>query len=117
MSKREVPKLNRDNFPAWKILMNLHLGVLGGHAQSTITTKHVDPTGALTTEDLKKKKEHNQTMLDITSTLSYAKFDDIKNLDSAKKMWDSLHTIYGGDKNVLRAKVESIRGNFDDIRM
>lgn len=55
--------------------------------------------------------------MEIASALSYAKFDDIKDLDSAKKMWDSLATIYGGDINVLRAKVESLRGKFDDMRM
>ena len=59
MSKKEVPKLNRDNFPAWKSLMKLHLGGIGDQAQSTITTKHVDPTGVPTTQDMKKKKEHN----------------------------------------------------------
>ena len=117
MSKREVPKLNRDNFPAWKILMKLHLGGLGDHAQSIITTEHVDLAGALTTEDMKKKKAHNQAMLEIASALSYVEFDDIKNLDSVKKMWDALTTIYGGDINVLRAKDESLKGNFDDMRM
>ena len=55
--------------------------------------------------------------MEIASALSYAKFDDIKGLDSAKKMWDALTTIYGGDTNVLRAKVESLRGKFDDMRM
>ena len=85
--------------------MKLHLGGLGDHAKSIIITKHVDLVGALTIEDLKKKKEHNQEMFEISSTLSYAKFDDIKDCDSAKKMWDSLHTIFGGEKNVLRAKV------------
>ena len=54
-------------------------------------------------------------MLDIASSLSYVKFDDIKGLDSAKKMWDALDTIYGGDKNVQRAKFESLRGKFDDM--
>ena len=43
-------------------------------------------------------------MLEIASALSYVEFDDIKSLESAKKMWDALYTIYGGDKNVLRAK-------------
>ena len=56
-------------------------------------------------------------MLEISSTLSYPKFDDIKDLDSIKKMWDTLANIYGGDTNVLRAKVESLRGKFDDMRM
>ena len=59
MSKREVPKLKKDNFSSWKMITKLELGGLRDHSQSTITTKHVDPTGALTTEDLKKKKEHN----------------------------------------------------------
>ena len=59
MSKGEVPKLNRDSFPAWKSLMKLHLGELGDHAQSTIITKNVDPTGAPIAKDMKKKKEHN----------------------------------------------------------
>ena len=59
MSKSEVPKINKDNFPTWKSLMKLHLGGLGDHAQSTIIIEHVDPAGALTTKDMKKKKEHN----------------------------------------------------------
>ena len=97
--------------------MKLHLGGIGDHAQTTIDVEHVDPIGALTTEDIKKKKEHNQAMLEIAFALSYAQFDDIKGCDTAKKMWDALTTIYGGDKNVQRAKSESLRGKFDDMRM
>ena len=117
MSKREVAKLYRDNFYPWKSLMKLHLGGLGDHAQSTITTEHVDLVGAPTTEDMKNKKEHNKAMLEIASALSYDEFDDIKDLDSVKKMWDALAIIYGGDTNVLRSKAKSLRGKFDKIRM
>ena len=109
MSTREVPNLNKDKFPTWKSIIKLHRGGLGDNAQSTIVVE--------TAKGLKKKKEKNQAMLEISSTLSYAKFDDIKGLDSAKKIWDSLATIYGGDTNVLRAKAESLRGKFDDMRM
>ena len=55
--------------------------------------------------------------MEIASALSYAEFDDIKGLDSSKKMWDALKKIYGGDKNVQRAKLESLRGKFDDMKM
>ena len=34
MSKRDVPKLNRDNFPTWKSMMKLHLRGLGDHVKS-----------------------------------------------------------------------------------
>ena len=98
MSKREVPKLNRDNFTTWKILMELHLGGIGDHAQTSITLEHVDPVGVPTTEDMKKKKEHNQAMLEIDSALSYVEFDDIKGCDTTFKMLDALTTIYGVDK-------------------
>ena len=32
-------------------------------------------------------------------------------------MWNKLRDIYGGDDNVRREKVESLRGQFDQIRM
>ena len=63
--------------------MKLHLGSIGDHAQTTITVEHADPTGVPTTEDMKKKKEHNQAMLEITSALNYAEFDEIKGCKSA----------------------------------
>ena len=84
MSRREVTKLNRDNFSAWHSIMKLHLGGIGDHAQDCITTEHVESTPP-TTDDLRKRKENNQAMLEIASALSYAEFDDIKGLDSAKR--------------------------------
>ena len=58
MSKRELPKLNRDNFPTWKSLMKLHLGGIGDHAQNYITMEHVDPPTPIV-DDMRKKIEHN----------------------------------------------------------
>ena len=45
-------------------------------------------------------------MLEIASALSYVEFGDIKGLESAKKMWDALVSIYGGEINVLKAKAD-----------
>ncbi|OYD06038.1 hypothetical protein [Paludifilum halophilum] len=104
MPKREVSKLNKDNFFEWKSLMKLHLGSIGYYAQNSIVTKHVDPTSTLIAEDMKNKHEHNQTMLEIASALNYAEFDDIKGYDTAFKMWKALTNIYGGDQNVQREK-------------
>ena len=117
MSKRDVPKLNRDNFTAWKILMKLHLGSISDYAKTSITIDHVDPTRPLTANNLSKKKEHNQAILEIASALSYVVYDDIKGCDTAHKMWIVLSTIYRGDQNVQKAKRESLRGKFDDMKM
>ena len=32
-------------------------------------------------------------------------------------MWNKMKDIYGGDENVKRAKAESLRGQFDQIKM
>ena len=100
MSKREVPRLNKDNFSAWKSLMKLHLGSIGDYAQTSIIVDYVDTIGPLTADDLSKKKEHNQAVLEIASALNYAEYDDIKGCDTAHKMWTTLSTIYGGDDNI-----------------
>ena len=94
--------------------MKLHLGGIGDYVQDCITTEHVDPATP-TADDMRKKKEHNQAMLEIASSLNYVEFDDIKDCETTKSMWDSLHTIYGGDKNVQRAKSKSLRSKFDDM--
>ena len=58
MSKREVPKLNRDNFSTWQSIMKLHLGGICDHAQDCITTEHVEGTTPAA-NNLRKRKEHN----------------------------------------------------------
>ena len=58
MSRREVPKLNRDNFSTWKSLMKLHLGGIGDYSQECITTEHVE-CKTPTANNMRKKKEHN----------------------------------------------------------
>ena len=60
--------------------MKFYLGSIGDYAQTSITTDHIDPTGSLTVEDMNRKKEHNQAVLEIASALSYAKYDDIKRM-------------------------------------
>ena len=56
-------------------------------------------------------------VIDIASALSYAKFDEIKDYKIAFTMWNKIKEIYGGDDNVKRAKAESLRGQFDQMKM
>lgn len=117
MYKKEVPKLNKENFPTWKSLMKFHLVGIGDSKKYYVEHDYVAPAAPMTIEEMKLKQEHNQAMLEIASALSYPEFEDIKECTTTKKIWDTLTTIYGGDTNVLRAKSESLRGNFDEMKM
>ena len=45
--KREIPKLNRDNFSAWQGLMKLHLAVVGDTGLKYLEEKYEEPSGTL----------------------------------------------------------------------
>ena len=59
MYKREVPKLNKEDFPTWKNLMKLHISGIGDIAWSTIGNAYVDLARTLIAKQLKARKEHN----------------------------------------------------------
>ena len=104
--KREIPKPNRDNFATWQGLMRLHLATISDQSCKYLYTEYKTPTRTLSVEDIAEKKNHNIMMIDIASTLSYAKFDEVKDCKTAHEMWTKLKYIYGGDDNVRRAKAE-----------
>ena len=56
-------------------------------------------------------------MIDISSSLRYVEFDEVKDYKTTHEMWTKLKDIYGGDDNVRRIKEECLRGQFDQIKM
>ena len=69
--KREIPRLNRDNFSAWQGLMKLHLAAVGDTGLKYLNKKYEEPPGTLSVNDIVEKKTHNNMMIDIASALSY----------------------------------------------
>ena len=55
--------------------MRLHLETISDSSCKYIYTEYKTPTRNLLVEDIAEKKNHNIMMIDIASTLSYAKFD------------------------------------------
>lgn len=53
--------------------------------------------GPITVEKMKEKFEHNTLTVEIASTLMDVEYNDIKNYDITKEMWEKLALFYGGD--------------------
>ena len=77
--KREIPRLNRDNFLAWQGLMRLHLASIGDTGLKYLDAEYVTPSSTLSINDIAEKKTHNIMMIDIAFSLSYEEFDDVKD--------------------------------------
>ena len=115
--RREIPKLNQDNFVAWQGLMRLHLETISDSGCNYLDNEYNTPSGTLSIEDIAKNKNHNIVMIDIASSLNYVEFDEFKSCTIAYDMWIKLKDIYGRDDNVRRAKFKSLRGKFDLMKM
>ena len=108
--RREIPKLNKVDFAAWKELMRLHLATISDSSCKYLDSEYKTPTGTLSVEDIAKKKNHNITMIDIAFALNYVEFDEVKSCTTTYDMWIKLKSIYGVDDNLRRAKVDNLRG-------
>ena len=90
--------------------MRLHPASIGDTKLKYLDEEYVSHTSTLSINGIPEKKTHNTMMIDIASTLSYEEFDEIKDCKNSYEMWNKLKEIYGGDDNVKRDKVESLRG-------
>ncbi len=90
--------------------MKLHLETISDTCLKYLENKYVAPTRTLTMDQIVGKKNHNIMMIGIDSTLNYVEFDEVKDCDTTHEMCNKMKDIYGGDGNVRRAKVESLRG-------
>ena len=63
--RREILKLNRDNFVAWKELMRLHLATINDSSCKYLDAEYKTPTVTLSVEDIADKKNRNIMMIDI----------------------------------------------------
>lgn len=97
--------------------MNIYVKGIGAQFWQHVITKYVPPTGPLTVDQLKKLLESIQALEAIVGTLSGTEYIDVHGLEISFEFWEKLELIYGGDKHVQKAKEESLRGKFDDMRM
>ena len=79
--------------------------------ENDIKFEYIDVPRPMTIKKIKEKKKHNQMMIDLISSITYVEFDYVKDYTTTKKMYDKLAQIFGGEKKVLRARAESLRGS------
>ena len=85
--RREIPKLDRDKFQAWQELMKLYLTTIGVVGLKYLEKNYVAPVGPLSMDKIVEKKNHNLMMIDISYTLNYVEFDEVKDCPIAHEMW------------------------------
>ena len=70
--------------------MKLHLASISDTGLKYLDEEYVAPTGTLSIGDITEKKNHNTMTIDISSTLIYEEFDEIKDCKNSHEMWIKL---------------------------
>ena len=70
--------------------MRLYLETISDSSLKYLDSEYKTPTRTLIVADIVAKKNHNIMMIEISSSLNYVEFDEVKDCPAAFHMWKKL---------------------------
>eukprot|EP00253_Pinus_taeda_P008555 PITA_08555 len=106
------------NFNYWKVRVTAYLQSLGTDVWDIIETGYTFPSATPTDAAEKKKYETNAKVVNtLLECLSQTEFMKVMRYKSAKEIWDKIVLSYEGDEQVKRAKLQTLRIQYENLRM
>jgi hypothetical protein len=98
--------------------MKTYIQAHGFDVWETIVDGYKTPTTIMTDRDGKKLNENNSKAKNvILNGLDHLVYVKVMHCYSAKDIWDKLQNIYKGDAKVKGAKLQTYRGQFEQLKM
>ena len=106
------------NYAFWNVRIRVFLQAQGVHVRKAVVNKYnvpatppVDNIGNKIYED--NSKEMNAILSGLTETI----FVKVMHCETAKEIWDKLKNIYEGYDKVKGEKLQTHRGQFENLKM
>ena len=114
----KIPMFEGDDYAFWSIKMKNYLVSIGLDVQALVLQEYNIPK-AIPSEAKDKKKfwEHAKALNTLQVGLSKNVLTKVLTCDSAKQLWDKLENIYAGDSKVKRAKLQTLKAQFEGLKM
>ena len=112
-SGEPIPVYNGKDYPYWKDKMMRNIISIDSVAWEVV--KHgvqFVNKDALTPEEMKKLALDSQVWVFITNHLTPEKYHEVKNIPSAKGVWDYLEKIGEGVSTQKDARIDTLRSKF-----
>eukprot|EP00253_Pinus_taeda_P008638 PITA_08638 len=112
------PIFDGTNFNYWKVRVTAYLQSLGTNVWDIIETGYNFPS--TTPTDAAEKKKYETNVKDVNTLLgclSQTEFVKVMQYKSAKEIWDKIVLSYEGDEQVKRAKLQTLRIQYENLRM
>jgi len=112
------PIFDGSNFVYWKVRTTTYLQSLGTDVWEIVEGGYTFPSAIPTDTAGKKQYETNAKAVNtLLGSLSQSEFVKVMQLKSAKEIWDKIILSYEGDTQVKRAKLQTLRIQYETLKM
>src|SRR3984885_9609666 len=112
------PIFDGTNFVYWKVRVTTYLQSLGTKVWDIIETGYTFPSATPTDPAKKKQFEENAKVVNtLLGCLSQSEFVKVMQYKTAKEIWDKIVLSYEGDEQVKRAKLQTLRIQYENLKM
>eukprot|EP00253_Pinus_taeda_P004759 PITA_04759 len=113
-----LPVFDGTNFVYWKVRVTAYLQSLGTEVWDIIDTGYAFLASTPIDPAEKNKYETNAKAVNtLLGCLSQSEFVKVIQYKSSKEIWDKIVLSYEGDDQVKRAKLQTLRIQYENIRM
>jgi len=116
--KKDSLRFDGTNYSIWKSHLECHLQCMG-EAYWVLTKDEYNPPekGPSTPDELKDTENNLRAKEALLSALIDSKMTNVFGLKTTHEIWKKLENLYEGDEYVKCAKLQSLRGKFENLRM
>jgi len=112
------PIFDGSNFTHWKIRTTAYLQSLGAEVWGIVESGYKFPSAIPTDAAERKQYELNAKVVTVLlGSLTQSEFMKIMHYKSAKEIWDKIILSYEGDEQVKRAKLQTLRIRYENLKM
>jgi hypothetical protein len=116
--KNGIPQFDGQKYAFWSIRMKTYIQEQGFQVWKSIIDGYTAPTVPPTNDKEVNLGENNFKAINVLlNGLSDTVFTKVAHCKYAKEIWDKLQNIYEGDSKVKAAKLQTYRGQLEQIKM
>jgi hypothetical protein len=116
--KNGIPQFYGQKYSFWSIRMKRYIQEYGFQVWKSIVDGYTSPTVPPTNDKEVKLGENNSKAKNaLLNGPSDTVFTKVAHCKSAKDIWDKLQNIYEGDSKVKVVKLQTYRGQFEQLKM
>jgi hypothetical protein len=118
MYKNGIPQFDGQKYAFWSRRMKTYIHAHGFEIWQSVVDGYKEPTVPPTNERAIKLGQNNSKATNaLLNGLCESVYTKVIHCKSAKEIWDKLQNIYEGDSKVKETKLQTYRGQFEQLKM